>query len=370
MRKTALVLFLIILLSCISAFGDDQRTVTVTDMAGREVTVPFDPDRIICLGPGTLRLIVYLQSQGKVVGVEDMEKRAPRGRPYWIAHPELAELPRCGPGGPAAINKKPDLEAVLSTRPQVIFVIQMDASLADEVERTLEIPVVVLSYGTFAGFNEEIYDALRIAGKVLDREQRASKIIEYFESSRKDLEKRTSEPGNSGKPLVYVGGIGYRGSQGIGSTEQKFIPFEWTNADNAAKKVKATIGTHVFLDKETLLTLDPDIIFIDGGGLSLVREDYRKKPEYYKSLSAFANRRVYSLPPFNFYSTNLGTALANAYAIGKILHPERFEDLDPEIKADEIYLFLVGKPVYQKMKEDFGAIGQPVNLADWASRSQ
>lgn len=103
------------------------RTVTVTDMAGRQVIARFDPDRIICMGPGALRLIVYLQAQTKVVGVEDMEKIHPEGRPYRIAHPELSKLPRCGPGGPACINKKPDLEAVLSVNPQVIFITYMDA---------------------------------------------------------------------------------------------------------------------------------------------------------------------------------------------------------------------------------------------------
>ena len=367
MRKTALVLFLIVPLSCISAFGEGKQTVTVNDMAGRKVTVPFDPDRIVCIGPGALRLMVYLQAQGKVVGVEDMEKRAPRGRPYWIAHPEMAKLPSCGPGGPAAINKKPDLESLLSLNPQVIFVTYMDAELANEVEQTLGIPVVVVSQGTFATFDEAVYDALCIVGKILNRVNRAEKIVSYIESLRKDLAERTRDIQDTARPLVYVGGIGHRGSHGIESTKRDYFPLEWTNSNNAAEKIEATIGSHVFTDKETLLKLNPDIIFIDGISLKMVEEDYKKNPEFYGALKAFAYKQVYALLPFNFYNTNLGTALADAYAIGKILHPERFEDLDPESKADEIYLFLVGKPVYQKMKEDFGAIGQAVNLADWAS---
>jgi len=134
-------------------------TVTVTDMAGRQVTAPHDPQRIICLGPGALRLIVYLDAQSKVAGVEDMEKSNPGSRPYWIAHPELADLPRCGPGGPAAINKKPDLEAVLSVNPQVIFITYMDASLADAVQASLGIPVVVL---TCSSEDEDIIASYRL----------------------------------------------------------------------------------------------------------------------------------------------------------------------------------------------------------------
>lgn len=42
----------------------------------------------------------------------------------------------------------------------------MDGALADEVQQILNIPVVVLSYGAFATFDEAVYDALKIAGNV------------------------------------------------------------------------------------------------------------------------------------------------------------------------------------------------------------
>ncbi len=332
--------------------------ITVTDMVKREVTVPVDPDRIVCIGPGALRLIVYLQAQLKVIGVEEMEKMNPDGRPYWLAHPELSKLPRCGPGGPAAINKKPDLEALLAVRPQVIFITYMEAPLADEIQQTVGIPVVVLSYGAFATFDEAVYESLRIAGKVVNREKRAEAVVAYIESLRKDLHLRTKGISENTKPRVYVGGIGYRGAKGIESTEQRYIPFEWIGAANIAEQVTATIGSHVAMDKESLLKLNPDVIFIDGGGWLLVTEDYRKKPEFYSALKAVANQRVYTLLPFNWYTTNIGTALADAYAIGKILYQKPFEDVDPERKADEIYTFLVGKPVYQSMQKVYGSNGQ------------
>jgi iron complex transport system substrate-binding protein len=346
-------------LLAVGAFAD---TASVTDMAGRQVSAPFDPDRIVCIGPGALRLIVYLQAEAKVVGVEDLEKRYPGGRPYWIAHPELAELPRCGPGGLASINKKPDLEAVMSLRPQVLFITYMDGPLADEIQKTSTIPTIVLSYGPFATFDEKVYDALRIAGTILNRKERAHTVVTYIESLRADLRHRTAAAGRTGKPTAYVGGIGYRGIRGIESTEQRYIPFEWLAVDNATGHVKAGAGSHVFMDKESLLKIDPPTIFIDGGGLALVAEDYRKKPEFYRAMQAFANKRVYRLLPFNWYVTNIDTALADAYAIGKILYAARFADIDPEQKADEIYTYLVGKPVYLKMKSDYGAIGQRLSF--------
>lgn len=342
----------------LSSAGFAEKKVTVTDTVGRKVTVPFDPERIVCIGPGTLRLIVYLQAEAKVVGVEDMEKMNPSGRPYWIAHQELSTLPRCGPGGPAGINKKPDLEALLSVRPQVIFITYMDAKLADDVQRTLNIPLVVLTYGAFSTFDEAVYDSMRVAGKVLNREKRANDVVEYIESLRKDMYRRTKDIPDASKPSVYVGGVGYRGVHGIESTEQRYIPFDWLGAKNVAEKVNAAVGSHVAMDKERLMKLSPEAIFIDGSGLILVMEDYRKKPEYYHALKAFSSRRVYELHPFNWYTTNIGTALADAYAIGNILYEKQFKDIDPQQKADDIYAFLVGKPVNKNMEKDFGPIGQ------------
>ncbi len=351
-----------IVLSCLPAWmmflvPASAGAVVVTDMANREVTVPFDPNRILCIGPGALRLVVYLQAENRVVGVEDMEKMNPGGRPYWIAHPELHRLPRCGPGGPAGINKKPDLETLLSLAPDVVFVTYMEGPLADEVTRTLGIPLVVLSYGAFATFDEAVYDALRVAGKVLNRENRAREVVAYIESLRKDLAERTGDIPQDRRPEVYVGGIGYRGAHGIESTEQRFVPFDWVNATNVAQRLEADVGTHVFVDKEMLLSLDPEAIFIDGGGVSVVKKDYENKTAYYSAFKAFKTGRVYTLHPFNWYTTNIGTALADAYAVGKILYADRFQEIDPETKTDDIYEFFVGKRVHEAMKRDYGPIG-------------
>ncbi len=355
-----------------------SETLNITDMIGRSVTVPNNPKKIICLGPGTLRLIVYLDAQDKLAGVENMEKLNPGGRPYWLANLELSKLPSIGPGGPASINKKPDLEAVLSVNPDLIFMTQADVALADQVQKQLSIPIVVLSYGAFATFDERIYDSLRLAGKIFDREDRAEAVINFIESARKELNERTRSKDDKNtirynqneniddieKPTVFVGGIGMRGSHGIESSEKSYLPLKWANAKNIVAnltdsqlKDMASEGSHIFIDKEKLLSLNPDFIFIDGGGLKLIKEDIAKKPEFYNALKAFQNKRVYTLLPFNFYTTNVETALANAFSVAKILYSEQFKDIDPEKKCDEIYTFMVGKPVYDAMKKDFGKIG-------------
>lgn len=351
-------IIIICLLLTIAADFAWAKTLNITDMTGRSVIVPLDPAKIICIGPGALRLIVYLNAQDKVAGVEDMEKLSSAGRPYWMANPQLAKLPCIGPGGPASINKKPDLEAILSVQPDLIFMTYADAPLADDVQKKLNIPIVVLSYGAFATFDERIYDSLKLAGKILNRDKRAEAVIQFVESARKELQEKTKAVQDSEKPGVFVGGIGFRGAYGIESTEKNYIPLRWANVKNIAETLQASEGSHVFIDKEKLLAMNPDVIFIDGGGLKLVEQDMLKKPEYYKALKAFQNKRVYSLLPFNSYTTNIESAIADAYAIAKILYPKAFADIDPEKKADEIYAFMVGKSVYEEMKKDYGRLGQ------------
>ena len=110
MKKIRFFLLCLSLAFALTAFGKTsfaaEKTVVVTDMAQRQVEAPFDPERIVCIGPGALRLIVYLQAADKVSGVEDMEKKNPGGRPYWLASPELAKLPRAAvPEAPRASTR-------------------------------------------------------------------------------------------------------------------------------------------------------------------------------------------------------------------------------------------------------------------------
>jgi len=333
---------------------------TVNDMAGRTVSLAVPPQRIVCIGPGALRLIVYLEAQNMLVGVESMEKQHPAGRPYWIAQPQLQALPVIGAGGSAAINKKPDMETVLRVAPDLIVATYMEAALADDVSGTLGIPMVVLSYGELTVFDQRVFDSLRLAGKILNREARADAVIGFINGIRTDLDRRTADISDQPPVKVYVGGIGYRGTHGIESTQRDYIPLDWNHAVNAAQQVQATVGSHVMMDKEILLGLDPDVIFIDGGGLDLVKADYRKKPDFYRALTAFRERRIYALLPFNHYTTNIDTAMADAYAIGKVLYPRRFADVDLARQADSIYTFLVGQAVAGRMQADFAPLGQPI----------
>jgi iron complex transport system substrate-binding protein len=115
--------------------------------------------------------------------------------------------------------------------------------------------------------------------------------------------------------------------------------------------------SHSSISKEKIMEWDPDLLFLDlstlqlgdkSGGLFELRSD-----PAYRTLSAVKSGKVYGLLPYNWYTKNYGSILANAYFIGKTVYPDRFADIDPAKKADEIYTFLVGKPVFEEMKAMF-----------------
>ena len=45
-------------------------------------------------------------------------------------------------------------------------------------------------------------------------------------------------------------------------------------------------------------------------------------------------------------------ALADTYYAGKVLYPDRFSDIDPEEKTDEIFEMLLGTDFYETLKEN------------------
>lgn len=329
---------------------EDTGVRTITDLAGRSVEVAVPAQRVTAIGPGALRLVCYAGAAGKVVGIENMEKQWSTGRPYIMAHPELLGLPVIGQGGP---DSTPDPEMLLSVQPDVIFVAYLvDAAKADELQAKTGIPVVVLSYGQLGTFDREVLDSIELIGEITGNRERAQEVVGFITGIQEDLKERTRNIPEEEKPSVYVGGLGMKGVHGIESTQGNYPPLAAVNARNVVDETGSR-GS-VMIDKEKLLEWDPDIIFIDEAGLSMVKEDYGKNPGFYASLRAFKNGAVYGFLPYNYYTTNVDTALADAYFMGKTVYPEAFQDVNPEIKADEIYRFLLGQDLYRRMAEDFG----------------
>ena len=346
-----------------SSISGKSAEITITDGFGRNVTIPENAEKVVCSGAGCLRYLVYLQAQEYVVGVDSIEKKKNEieGRPYVLANPQLKNYPLIGEA-----RGKDDPEKIIEINPQVILKTSMigqssapTAAEADTLQSKTDIPVVSLPYGSLSNEKEktEMYSSLRIMGEVVGKQERAEEVIAYIEATMQDLENRTADIPESERKTAYVGGVSIAGAHGIISTEPAYPPFLWVNANNVA----AGMGTdHADIAKEALVDWNPEYIFIDIGTLQLGNEGAigeLKNDTSLTGLSAVKNNKVYGVIPYNFYSTNYESVLANAYFVGKVLYPERFEDVDPAAKADEIYTFFLGKPVFSDLNGQYKDLG-------------
>lgn len=332
---------------------------TVTDVSGKTVQLPESIDRVICSGSGCLRLLTYLQGQDRIVGVDSIETRRSNfdARPYALANPQFKKMPIFGE---FRGHDNPEQILTLTPQPQVIFKTYAQMGYNPiKLQQKTGIPVVVLTYGNLTHYRPDLYQSLRVMGKVLGKKERAEQVISFLEETITDLEQRTKDIPAGKRPAVYLGGVAFKGPHGFQSTEPTYPPFKFVHANNLAYDTTMTRKElrNSNIAKEKIVAWDPDYLFLDLATLQLGDKAgglYELKTAHaYQSLRSVQNNRVYGLLPYNWYTKNYGSILANAYYIGKLLYPDRFTDIKPAEKADEIYSFLVGKPVFATMNMFF-----------------
>ena len=77
--------------------------------------------------------------------------------------------------------------------------------------------------------------------------------------------------------------------------------------------------------------------------MHLVNDDYAVNKDFYNSLTAVKEGRVYTQVAYNWYTTNVETAVVDAYYAGKIIFPDAFEDVEIEPLAKNVYTTLLGE---------------------------
>lgn len=335
---------------------------TIVDALGRTIQIPENVNRVICSGPGSLRLLTYLQGQDLVVAVDDIETRRQQfdARPYAMANPVLQQLEVFGE---FRGFDNPERILSLQTLPQVIFKTFPTMGYDPvKLQAKTGIPVIALNYGDLGSNREQLYKTIRTMAEVVHRVDRAEAVISFLKTTIEELTNLTSDVPAKDRPSVFIGGVAHKGPHGYQSTEPFYPPFRFVGAKNVASghlhgdKELA----HSNVAKESIVMWDPDILFLDLSTLQLGEKTgglwELKTDRSYQLLTALQNGAVYGLLPYNWYASNFGSIIANAYFIGKTLYPDRFTSCDPQAKADEIFTFLVGKKLFSALNHAFGGL--------------
>lgn len=332
-----------------------SATRTIVDGNSREVEIPYPVESIVCVGVGALRYTCYMQGQDLVAGVEDYETKAGMSRLYnYVNFDKFSTLPVIGTNG------EPFVEEIINVAPQVIVMSSYANVDPDELQSKTGISVVTVP-GSDTTLDDKAYETLRILGELYGKEDRAEELTAYLHGLEADLAKRTEAVAEEDKPTAYVGGVSFKGAHGFEGTEAFYGPFELIRANNLANTTGQTGAFDI--DLEQVLAWDPHVIFIDFNGMDLIREDYATNADFYNSLNAVKEGRVYSQISFRSSASNLETALADAYYAAIILYPEQFADVDIENKTREIFEMLLGTNPYHDLK-DAGYEFKPVTIGE------
>lgn len=366
MKKSALILLMIIVtlssLFAFSACDKDKGTTngkTVTDLLGREVTVPEKINRVVCIGAGSLRLYTYVGDLSKLVGVEDIDGDGKdfNGvlsiRPYKMVNKDLFKsLPSCGTGGPQG---SADAEKILKLNPDIVFSLYTsDKAAMDDLQQKIGKPVVVLSYGKTEAFDANVKKSIALLGDILNRKERANELLSFISDTETYLSSIGEGIDKDEKATVYLGCQSNYGTHGIESSSANYSIFDVSKIRNVldeyvSKTGETFKGYQKSVDWEILVEMNPDRIILDAGGLHHLETQLKEKPEIFNRLSAFKNGEIYLQMPYNAYYTNLETAYADAYFDAWV----QYHDIAPEKlnfnfveKAREIYKLFLGKDCY------------------------
>ena len=317
----------------------DGKPRTITDQIDREVTFYRPVERVVALGISQLRDVVILGAADKVVGIDSTSAYG------WYfcmqAHPELMDIPTVGG------SSNPNVEAILNLKPDVAFV-STSSHRADSIQEKTGILAVSVrgvrcNIEDFSGS----YKSLRIGGKVLGKEDRAEWLNSYVEDELDRIRKITNEIPEEEKPKVYA-----LVWSGIKKT-CVYGPVEWAGGNNVAKEHLQSYGlASAQINPEQVLVWNPDVIFLGCTG-----DRVAKLLETHPGLGetkAVKEGRVYQI--FGPYCCwDLIQMPVETYYMAKLLHPDRFQDLDVEKEANRMLKEVYGADdLYNKVQEARG----------------
>ena len=308
----------------------EAQTVTVTDMIGREVdVVPGSYQRVVCVGAGALRMYCYIGDVALLAGVEDIDNTTlterPQmfdsvARPYVLAYGEtFSKLPSCGVGGPMA--QAAEAEKILNCNPDIVISEFEDVEKSDALQQQLGVPVITLSAGSKAVFDEKFTGSMQLLGKVFDREEKAASLVKFVADEKAAIEARVANIPEEEKPSVYICGLGNWGTTNHLMTAENYICLQVAGVKNVVNGLGMDGVGPIEAEKFVQLSEKMDIIIMDAAAVKNIKPLYAEDPTMFDTCKAWKNGEVYLEMAYNAYYTNYELALANTWFIAKTVYP-------------------------------------------------
>lgn len=308
---------------------------TVTDDAGREVTLP---------AADQLQKVYYTSPNGQIF-LFTLAPDLCAGTTMDFTEQELANLPE-------GIENLPNLgtlsggqelnpEAIMAEGIQVIFSIttvtpdEGDAADADDLQNQTGIPVVVID-GSF----DETAHCYEMLGSILDMEAEAKEMADYCTKVASDVAAAVAAIPEEDRIGVYYA-EGPEGLQTEPSNSSHALVFELAGAKNVAEGIEVQGGSgKTAVSLEQVLAWNPEVIVawdserFEGGADDLIRTD----PNW-STIKAVQDGRVYTMcqTPFSWLDRPPAVnRFIGLQWLTNLLYPEAY-DIDIVETTKEFY---------------------------------
>lgn len=158
---------------------------TITDGAGRKVTIAKEPKRIISLAPSTTEIVFAIGQGAKVVGVDEFSD-----------YPDAVRaLPKVG-------GMKPNFEQVAAKEPDLVLA--AGGLLSPESLKQLEdMKLTVVEIGAVTTTMDSIMADILLAGRVTGANDKAKALADSMRKRLDDLTSKGKTLAAVDNPLVY-----------------------------------------------------------------------------------------------------------------------------------------------------------------------
>ena len=303
-------------------------TITIKDCAGRQVEIPAKVNRIACLCPDAAYTLAMFDQGDKIVAVVNGIKR---DIILTDMYPAIKDLPM--PKSSGVIN----IEELISTKPDVVFV-KRDISSSDaEVEKLkkVKIPFLVVDYNNI---KEQQY-AAEMIGKVVGETEKAKQYTQYYQDCINRVKERTQDIDSQQRVRVYHSINEATRTDVAGSLSDEWLQAAGAYNVSSQEKLRLLEGKY-FASLEQILLWNPEVILVNETGVA----NYILTNKQWAPLQAVKQQKVLQLP--NGLSrwghpSSPETPLAILWT-AQTLYPDRFADMDMVVESKSFYKAFFG----------------------------
>lgn len=319
---------------------DVTYPVTVKDMAGREVTIEKQPERIVSGYYISSSACIALGLTDKMVGIEDKSAKRPI---YKLAAPALIDLPNVGSA------KAFDLEACIATEPDLVILPMKQKDTAQTLQEMGIATLLVLPES-----HEQLIEMFTLIGTATNTVKQAEKLISYYNTKLSAVTELTRDIPDDEKPVVYLGSTGDILRTAPREMYQASL-ITTAGGKNAGDVLEGSSWTDI--DNETFLTMNPDIIVIPTDNFAVSSPDYTAEDVMnnptFSDVTAVKNSAVYQMPVgYEAWDSPVPSGILGTLWMLKTLHPELYPAEQFAADVNEFYTVFYGFSVNEQDLRD------------------